>query len=215
MIISLPFAPPWDGETRIYAATLPLFFLLPAFGVGGLYLLIANRFHRTTVELNADSQSNFPICSAVIIGGALSFLIVLAPWCLLRAGSPAKNGWHPVRVMIGELVGGPPSLSPFDLRSLHAGYHLRLTDDTQPTWLPNISRKDFIQTLPLGGYSPLASAFKRLPPGSELVVLPYYVWLVLDEEDARTQKFTARPEQTGHIVSPPVYFSKRLNIQNP
>ena len=32
MIASLPFAPPWDGETRIFAATLPLFFLLPARG---------------------------------------------------------------------------------------------------------------------------------------------------------------------------------------
>lgn len=215
MIVSLPFAPPWDGETRIYTATLPLFFLLPAFGVSGLYLLTVNRFHRTTVELNADPQPNFAICLAVIIGGALSLLIVLAPWCLLRSGSAAKNGWHPVRVMIGELVGGAPSLSPFDLRSLQSGYHLRLTDDTQSTWLPNISRKDFIRTLPLGGYLPLSSAFKQLPPGSELVVLPYYVWLVLDEEDAQTQKFTPRPEQTGHIVSPPVYFSKRLNIQNP
>ena len=40
MIASLPFAPPWDGETRIFAATLPLFFLLPASGVGGLYLAV-------------------------------------------------------------------------------------------------------------------------------------------------------------------------------
>lgn len=215
MITSLPFAPPWDGETRIYTSTLPLFFLLPAFGVGGLYLLTLSRFHGMTVELNADPRSNFAVPSAVIIGGALSLLIVLAPWCLLRTGSAEKNDWHPVRVMISELVGRPPSLSPIDLRSLQAGYQLRLTDGTQPTWLPNISRKDFIQTLPLGGYLPLSSAFKQLPPGSELVVLPYYVWLVLDKEDAKTQKFTPRPEQTGHIVSPPVYFSKRLNIQNP
>ena len=47
MIASLPFAPPWDGETRIFAATLPLFFLLPASGVGGLYLLIVKRFQET------------------------------------------------------------------------------------------------------------------------------------------------------------------------
>jgi hypothetical protein len=50
MIASLPFAPPWDGETRIFAATLPLFFLLPASGVGGLYLLIVNRLHEVIPE---------------------------------------------------------------------------------------------------------------------------------------------------------------------
>lgn len=215
MITSLPFAPPWDGETRIYTATLPLFFLLPAFGVSCLYSLTVNRFHRTAVELNADANSNFAIGPAVIIGGAVSLLIVLASWFLVRTGSVAKNSWHPVRIMIGELVGGPPSLSPFDLRALQAGYHLRLTDDNEPTWLPNISRKDLIQTLPQGPYVPLASTFKRLPPGSELVVLPYYVWLVLDEEDAQAQRLTPRPEQTGHIVLPAVYFSKGLNIQNP
>jgi hypothetical protein len=214
MITSLPFAPPWDGETRIYAATLPLFFLLPAFGIGGLYLLILNRFRRITVESNADSQSKFAIGSAVIMGGTLSLLIVLASWCLVRPGSVAKSGWHPVRVMIGELVGKRSFVSSFDLRLLQAGYHLRLTDDTQPTWLPNISRKDFTHILPGGPYLPLSSTFSHLPPGTSLVVLPYYVWLVLDEEDTEAQRFTPRSEQTGHVLSPPVYFSKGLNIQN-
>src|SRR4030095_6723033 len=46
MVTSLPFAPPWDGETRIFAATLPLLFLLPACGVGGLYLMISHRFQQ-------------------------------------------------------------------------------------------------------------------------------------------------------------------------
>jgi len=215
MISSLPFAPPWDGETRIYAATLPLFYLLPAFGPSALYALILNRSHRTTVESNADSQSKFTVGSAVIMGGTLSFLVVLASLCFVRTGLVGKNGWHPVRVMIGELVESPSSVSSFDLRLLQAGYHLRLIEDTQPTCLPNISRRDFIHILPGGAYSAFSSAFKQLPAGSELVVLPYYVWLVLDEEDAQAHRFTPRWEQTGHVVSPPVYFSKGLNIQNP
>jgi hypothetical protein len=96
---------------------------------------------------------------------------------------------------------------------LKAGYHLRVTDDTHPSWLPNISRKDFIQNVPRGGYLSLSTAFNQLPPGAEVVVLPYWVLLVLDEDDARTQRFTPQPDQTGHYVWPPVYFSKGLHVE--
>jgi hypothetical protein len=216
MLASLPFAPPWDGETRIFSATLPLFFLLPASFVGGVYLLILRRFHRTAVQSNADSPAKFAIGSALIIGGTLSVVIPFASWCLVSTDATSKKRQHPVRLMTDEVIKSTAqaAVRPFDLRALRAGYRLRLTDDTQPTWLPNISRKDFIQSLPIGPYSPFASALKELPQESELVVLPYYVWLVLDKEDAKAQRFTPQPEQTGHRVWPPVYFSNGLNIQN-
>ena len=82
MIASLFFAPPWDGETRVLAATLPLFFLLPASGVGGIYLLIVNRFQQVTPESKGDSRPKIAIGSALILGGTLSIVIVLASWCL-------------------------------------------------------------------------------------------------------------------------------------
>jgi len=214
MIASLPFAPPWDGETRIFAATLPLFFLLPASGVGGLYLLIVKRFQEITPDSKANSQPKIAIGSALVIGGALSVVIVSASWCF-DTGSASNNRFHPVQLMIDELTVGGPSVSSFDLRSLKAGYHLRVTDDTHPTWLPNISRKDFIRNVPGGIYLSLSPRFKQLPPGTEVVALPYWVWLVLDKEDARAQRFTPLPEQTGHVVSPPVYFSKGLHIEGP
>lgn len=216
ILASVPFAPPWDGETRIFAATLPLFFLLPASFVGSLYLLIVRKFHRTPLQSNADSPAKFAIGSVLIIGGTLSLVITFASWCLVSTDAVSKERQHPVRLMTDEVIKrtAQAPLRSFDLRTLRAGYHLRLTDDTQATWLPNISKKDFIQSLPIGPYSPLASALKELPPGSELVVLPYYVWLVLDKEDAVAQRFTPQPEQTGHRVWPPVYFSKGLNDQN-
>jgi hypothetical protein len=214
MIASLPFAPPWDGETRIFAATLPLFFLLPASGVGGLYLLIVKRFQEITPDSKADSQPKIAIGSALIIGGALSVVIVSASWRFGTA-SASSNRRHPVELMIDELRVGGPSVSSFDLRSLKAGYHLRVTDDTQPTWLPNISRKDFIRNVPGGTYLSLSPTFKQLPPGTEIVALPFRVWLVLDKEDARVQRFTPLPEQTGHVVLPAVYFSKGLHIEGP
>jgi hypothetical protein len=213
MIASLPFAPPWDGETRIFAATLPLFFLLPASGVGGLYQLIVNRFHQVTPELKADSQTKLAIGSALVIGGTLSIVIVAASWCLIGTGSTSKNRRHPVELMIDELSMRGPSVGSFDLRSLKAGYHLRVTDDTHPTWLPNISRKDFIQNVPRGSYLSLSRTFKRLPPETEVVVLPYWILLVLDREDASAQRFTPRPDQTGHYVWPPVFFSKGLDVE--
>jgi hypothetical protein len=213
MIISLPFAPPWDGETRIYAATLALFFLLPAFGLGGLYLLILIKFHEVSLESKIDTQPKLAIGSAVAVGGALSIVISLAPWCLIGTGSAAKNGPHPVESMVDQLNVGGSSVSSFDLRSLKAGYHLHVIDDTQRTWLPNISRRDFIRNLPGGIYSSLSPTLKQLPPGTELVVLPYWVLLVLDNEDARAQRFTPLPEQTGHVVWPPVYFSRSIPLE--
>ena len=213
MIASLPFAPPWDGETRIFAATLPLFFLLPASGVGGLYLLIVKRFQDITPDSKADSQPKIAIGSALVIGGALSVVIVSASWCF-GTSSAFNNRLHPVELMIDKLTVRGPSVTSFDLRSLKAGYHLRVTDDTHPTWLPNISRKDFIRNVPGGRYLSLSPTFKQLPPGTEVVALPYWVWLVLDKEDARVQRFTPLPEQTGHVASPPVYFSKLLHIEN-
>jgi hypothetical protein len=215
MIASLPFAPPWDGETRIYAATLPLFFLLPASGVGSLYLLIVNKFHEVSPESKPESRSKIAIGSAAAIGGTLSIAIISASCCLVGTSSAAKNRRHPVELMIDELRVSESSVSSFDLRSLKAGYHLHMIDDAQPTWLPNISRKDFIRNAPRGVYAPLSLTFKQLPPGAEIVVLPYWVLLVLDKEDARTQTFTPLPEQTGHLVWPPVYFSKRLHVEVP
>ena len=213
MIASFPFAPPWDGETRIFAATLPLFFLLPASGIGATYLSIFNGLHQVSLESNAESQPKLAIGSAVTIAGTLSIAIILAPWCWVGTGSAAKSGPHPVESMVDQLRTGQPSVSSFDLRSLKAGYHLHVIDDAQRTWLPNISRKDFIGNLPGGVYSPLSPELKQLPPGTELVVLPYWILLVLDKEDARAQRFTPQPEQTGHIVWPPVYFSRSIPLE--
>src|SRR4030095_3631484 len=190
--------------------TLTFLFLLPAYGLGALYLLIVNRFREVTAKPEADSQPKIAIGSALVIGGALSVVIVSASWCLIGTGSASNNRLHPVELMIDKLTVGGPSVSSFDLRSLKAGYHLRVTDDTHPTWLPNISRKDFIPNVPRGTYLPPSATVKQLPPGTEVVALPYWVSLVLDKEDARTKRFTPLQEQTGHAIWPPVYFSKGL-----
>jgi hypothetical protein len=212
MITSLPFAPPWDGETRVFAATLPLFFLLPASGVGGLCQILTNNFYRFNLESNADPKQKTVIGLAAVIGGVLTLVIILGSWCLV-GNSSVKDRPHPVRLMIDELASGPPSTSSVDLRSLRAGYHLRVSNDTRPTWLPDISRKDFVHNIPqLWGYLPLAPAFNRLPPGSEVVVLPYWILLVLDKQDAQEHRFTPQPEQMGHAFWPPVYFSKGLRV---
>jgi hypothetical protein len=213
MITSLPFAPPWDGETRILAATLPLFFLLPASGVCGLYLLIISSWHRLSSELKAGCHPNIAIGTAVTLGGTLSILTVFTSLCLVGSSSTAKDRPHPVRLMLDELIAGGPSLSSFDLRSLRAGYDLQVTDDTHPTWLPNLSRKDFVSNLPTGKYLYLSKTFNRLPAETELVALPYSTLLVLDKEDALGQRFTPPLAQTGHPVPPlPVYFSRSIHL---
>jgi hypothetical protein len=103
MIASLPFAPPWDGETRIFAATLPLFFLLPASGVGGLYLLIVNRLREVSPQSKAESESKIAMRLALVIGGTLSIVIIPASWCSVGTGSTPKGRQHPIELMMDEL----------------------------------------------------------------------------------------------------------------
>jgi hypothetical protein len=215
MITSLPFAPPWDGETRIFAATLPLFFLLAASGIGGLYLLLATRLHKVSLESEGESHPKIAIGAAATIGATLSILIISAAWYFVDTGSTSKNLRHPVESMMYQLRAGGPSATSFDLRSLKGGYHLHVTDNTKRTWLPDISRNDFVTNVPRGAYAPLSPTFKQMPPGAEPVALPFWVLLMLDKEDARTQTFTPMPEQTGRAVWPPVYFSKRLHVDAP
>jgi len=114
-------------------ATLPLFFLLPATRVGGLYLLIPIKFHEASLESKTDSQPKLVIGSAVAIRGTLSIAIILSPWCLIGTGSAAKKALSPVESMVDQLNVGGSSMSSFDLRSLKAKYHLHVIDDTQRT----------------------------------------------------------------------------------
>jgi hypothetical protein len=212
MIASLPFAPPWDGETRLFAATLPLFFLLPASGIGGLYLLIVSRWRRISPESKIDFHRNIPIAAAIILGGTLSIVLVITSSLI---DTTSKDNRHPVKLMIDKLTSKVPSVQSVDLRSLRAGYHLRVTDDTQPTWPPNISKEDFIRNLPVGRYLYLSPTFKRLPTGTELVALPYSTLLVLDKEDAREQRLTP-PEQSDHVARvPPVFLSRSIHLEAP
>jgi hypothetical protein len=213
LIASIPFAPPWDGETRVYAATLPLFFLLPASGVGGLCLLIATKVHKARLEFKTDFHPKIAIGTAVTIGSLLSIMVISTWWCVVAHDSTPKDRRHPVRLMLNELTMKGSSVSSFDLRSLKAGYHLHVVDDKQATWLPDISRRDFIRNVPRGTYTALSPTFEQLPIDAEIVVLPYWVLLALDKEDAHTQTFTPMPEQTGHVVWPPVYFSKLLHVE--
>src|SRR4029450_9367641 len=104
MIASLPFAAPWDGETRIYAATLPLFFLLPAYGVGGLYLMIATRFHKAIPESQTDFDPKIAVGTALTIGGLLSIGVISTSLCLIGNGSTPKDRRQPVRLMMDELT---------------------------------------------------------------------------------------------------------------
>jgi hypothetical protein len=191
------------------------FLVLPFAGFGGRRSLSVDcqQTARGYPRVETDSRPKIAIGSTLVIGGTLSIVIVLASWFLVGLGSRPKNRHHPVELMIDELTVGGPSVSSFDLRSLKAGYHLRVVDDTQSTWLPNISRKDFIRNTPRGAYLSLSPTFKRLPPQTEVVALPYWVLLVLDKEDARAQRFTPLPEQTGHVVWPPVYFSRLLQVE--
>jgi len=208
LLMSLPFAPPSAGETRIYAATLPLLFLLPATGAGGLYLLLTTRRHRIEQEKQSPVSAGPP----VLVAGVLSLAVALAPEFLLRIRSVPENRRHPARLLVEKLAQPTGAPSVFDLRLLQRGYHLHVADENQRTWLPVISKKDFDEHAPGERYFALRPAFKQVPPGSEVVVLPYWILLVLDSRDAQARTFTPRPSQTGRLVLPAVYFSKGLNI---
>lgn len=211
MIASFPLAPPWDGGARVFGATLALFFLAPEVGVSLPILFVIRRLRRLSVTSKPGrpepAGSRAGLLSAGALAGTLSLVVALGPWWLVDGDRIGKGRRHPALGLWKQLR-HENSASTFKLASLHSGYRIHLSDDSLPTRLPRISATDFIRGLPQGSYRPVSEQLRTLPAGTEIMTLPYFMLLVLDETDARTGKFTPKPEQIGHHVWPPVYFSK-------
>lgn len=121
ILLSLPFAPPWDAGSRPYAVTMPIVFLLCGIGLRSI-IQISARFTRTKAISEADLPS---IRSSLLeIGTAAALLLIPTFAPLAFGGQPADNNAHELR------AGG--------LLAVHA--------DTQ-NQTGAISRSDFLQRL--------------------------------------------------------------------
>jgi len=209
-ISSLAFAPPWDGESRIFAATIPLLFLLSGIGLSGLSILL-----RKALQMLPPLQTEMvnPACQVatwvgISLGTVLSIIGVVTSYAIIDPSLALGDHSQPAKLMTFAI--GQGSIGPFDLRRFRAGYRLNVQPKDTPTWLPNISQRDFASGLPKGSYAKFREKLTRVPAGSTVVALPSWVLLILDSEDARRHQFTPRPDDVGTMVWPPVYFSKGL-----
>lgn len=82
----------------MFAERLPLFFLLPVCGVGGLYLLTVSRFLQKAFEADVTSHQEIAIGEAGILGGTL-FLATLLAIGVSQTLATSKNPLHPVASM--------------------------------------------------------------------------------------------------------------------
>jgi len=113
VLLSVPFAPPWDADVRPYAATIPIQALLPALGLCGVLAFVVFGVEKVMVRLLPSNASgklqegvslstysfSFRANSSLFLGLSLvvivlTFLLPILP--IGRIAPPAANDPNPV-----------------------------------------------------------------------------------------------------------------------
>lgn len=121
ILLSLPFAPPWDAGSRPYAVTMPIVFLLCGIGLRSI-IQISARLTRTVASSEPDSPSIRSSSLAIGTAAALLLIPTFAP--LSFGGTPVGNTARELR--------------PGGLLSVHIG---------DPIESGTISRSNFLQRI--------------------------------------------------------------------
>jgi len=133
VFFSIPFAPPWDGGVRIYAATIPFFALMPSLGLSILCRAARLRKAGKSVVRRKEPAWFLP---------AFSLLLILLCCCgpiIIKAVSKVFNdhAWLPVAASL------PGNQSVYFRTSSGSSINLVPDDAISKSYVPNIRISDF------------------------------------------------------------------------
>lgn len=194
-VLSLPFAPPWDGGPRVYTVAFPFIYLSPAILLSWSWTTL-----RDYLPLRSGSRGLVTEKShlthpgdelARLTQAALIILVLLAtvvPLGLMLSRRHSIRGWAPRWVVPAQ--GGCPA------RNLPSGYQIHLISDTGRTFVPWVRVSDFRKSID-GNLERLRAPwlldlFNDLPEGTTIGTACHSNFFVIGTDKAETKRISQR-----------------------
>jgi hypothetical protein len=194
-VLSLPFAPPWDGGPRVYAVAFPFVYLSPVLLIASSsealrkHLPLSSPSRDTLVEKNRLTQVDGQLVCLTQAGMAILVLMATAvPLGLMLSKRHTINGWQPqfcVPVQGGCLA-----------RDLPSGYQIHLISDAGRTFVPWVRVSDFRKSID-GNLEKLRAPWlldllNDLPQGTTIGTACHSNFFVIGTDKAQTRKISQR-----------------------
>ena len=195
VLISLPFAPPWDGGRRVYAVAFPFLYLSPvmliAWSWRGLrnFLPLRARSGDLFVEKNLLTNAGDRLTRLTQASlGILLLLSTVVPLGLMLSGRHTISGWSPQYCV--PLPEGCPA------RNLPGGYQIHLISDAGRTFVPWVRVSDFRrgvdENLEKLRAPWLLDLLNDLPEGTTIGAACHSQFFVIGTDKVRTSRISRR-----------------------
>ncbi len=195
VVISLPFAPPWDGGHRVYAVAFPFLYLSPV-----MLIAWSRQELRNLLPLRTKSGDLFVDKNPLTNGGdrltrltqaSLGILLLsstVVPLGLMLLRHNTITGWSPQFCV--PLPEGCPA------RNLPGGYQIHLISDTGRTFVPWVRVSDFRRSIN-GNFEKLRAPWlldllNDLPEGTTIGTACHSRFFVIGTDKARTSRISRR-----------------------
>jgi hypothetical protein len=195
VVISLPFAPPWDGGRRVYAVGFPFLYLSPVMLVTWSLGVLRGLLPLGTESLGPFVERARPACAernlAPLIQaglGTLLFFTIVVPLGLMLSNRHTITGWQPQ--YCAPLPRGCLA------RDLPSGYQIHLISDAGRTFVPWVRISDFRKSID-GNLERLRAPWllellNDLPEGTTIGTACHSKFFVIGTDKAQTKRISQR-----------------------
>jgi hypothetical protein len=194
-LLSLPFAPPWDGGRRVYAVGLPFLYLLPVmlvtWSLGVLHGFLPSRIRVRgpfveRFRLACADRNLAPLIQVAL--GVLLISTIVVPLGLMLSKHHSIKGWAPRWAVPAQ--GGCPA------KNLPSGYQIHLISDTGRTFVPWVRVSDFRKSID-GNLEKLRAPWlldllNDLPEGTTIGTACHSNFFVIGTDKAETKRISQR-----------------------
>lgn len=191
-LLSLPFAPPWDGGPRVYAVAFPFIYLSPVMLIAWGWLMLRGIWAASAKHRGALTQDSFVITAddqvTILTQASLVLFSTVVPVSLMLSHRHTMRGWSPD--FCAPLPQGCPA------NELPAGYQIHLISDTRRTFVPWIRVSDFRRSVSDSWEAVLApwlvELLKDLPEGTTIATACHSKFFVIATDKVQTTKTSRR-----------------------
>ena len=195
VVISLPFAPPWDGGRRVYAVAFPFLYLSPVMLIAWSWRGLRNLLPPWTKSdglfagKNPCPHAGDPLTRLTQASlGILLLLSTVVPLGLMLTRHNAITGWSPQFCV--PLPRGCPA------RDLPSGYQIHLISDAGRTFVPWVRVSDFRrgvdENLEKLRAPWLLDLLRDLPEGTTIGTACHSQFFVIGTDKVRTARVSQR-----------------------